>query len=238
MRTAAALLAAVALMCACSSTKEAAPAGTSAPADSTSAEATTTTPPPAETGPQLPPDVAPEHALRAVRAIEERFSKPEPRFADGLRAVSGIESSVRCWTRLGRKRLEKIMHRGLSGLADVSTYEIHLHPFACAGVEYLLAGNRPETGDEALFVADGLVVLTHEGSYFTSAGSNEAVVECRAMQNAHLVAARLGIDEDYARRLARLYWQRAYPREDPVYGSPECRDGGLMDVHPETSDRP
>jgi hypothetical protein len=238
MRTAAALLAAVALMCACSSTREAAPAGTSAPADSTSAEATATIPPPAETGPQLPPDVAPEHALRAVRAVEERFSKPEPRFADGLRAVSGIESSVRCWTRLGWKRLEKIMRRGLSGLADVSTYEIHLHPFACAGLEYLLAGNRPETGDEALFVADGLVVLTHEGTHFTSAGSNEAVVECRAMQNAHLVAARLGIDEDYARRLAKLYWQRAYPRDDPVYGSPECRDGGLMDVHPEASDWP
>ena len=130
------------------------------------------------------------------------------------------------------------MHRGLSGLADVGTYEIHLHPFACQGVEYLLAGNRPETGDAALFVADGLVVLTHEGTHFTSAGSNEAVVECRAMQNAHLVAARLGIDEDYARRLATLYWERAYPRDDPVYGSPECRDGGTMDVHPESSDWP
>lgn len=130
------------------------------------------------------------------------------------------------------------MHRGLGGLADVGTYEIHLHPFACQGVEYLLDGNRPETGDAALFVADGLVVLTHEGTHFTSAGSNEAVVECRAMQNAHLVAARLGIDEDYARRLAALYWERAYPRSDPVYGSPECRDGGTMDVHPETSDWP
>jgi hypothetical protein len=52
------------------------------------------------------------------------------------------------------------------------------------------------------------------------------------------VAARLGIDEDYARRLARLYWQQAYPRNDPVYGSPECRDGGVMDVNPDSSDWP
>jgi hypothetical protein len=176
--------------------------------------------------------------MRAIRGIEDRFSKPDPRLADGIRAVSGIESSVRCWTKKGWARLEEIMQRRLSGLADVATYEIHLHPFACDGVRYLLAGNRPETGDAALFVADGLVVLTHEGTHFTSAGSNEAVVECRAMQNAHLVAARLGIDEDYARRLAKLYWERAYPRNDPVYGSPECRDGGLMDVHPEASDWP
>jgi hypothetical protein len=237
MRKAAALVAAAAVLSACSSSKEAARTGTSPSGGSTSVKATTT-PRSAQPGRQLPPDVAPEHVLRAVRAIEERFSKPDPRLADGLRAVSGIESLVRCWTQPGWKRLEEIMQRRLSGLADVSTYEIHLHPFACQGVEYLLDGNRPETGDAALFVADGLVVLTHEGTHFTSAGSNEAVVECRAMQNAHLVAARLGIDEDYARRLAALYWERAYPRNDPVYGSPECRDGGTMDVHPETSDWP
>jgi hypothetical protein len=178
--------------------------------------------------------------MRAIRAIEERFSKPEPRLADGIRAVSGIESSVRCWTEPGWKKLEAIMQRRLSGLADAATYEIHLHPYACDGLDSLLAGNRPESGDQALFLAAGLVVLTHEGTHFTSAGSNEAVVEWRAMQNAHLVAARLGIDEDYARRLARLYWERAsaYPSDDPVYGSPECRDGGIMDVNPDTSEWP
>jgi hypothetical protein len=237
MRKAAAIVAAAAVLSACSSSNEAARSRTPPPGGSTSVKATTT-PRSALPGRQLPPDVAPEHVLRAIRAIEERFSKPDTRLADGLRAVSGIESSVRCWTQPGWKRLEGIMQRRLSGLADVSTYEIHLHPFACDGVRYLLDGNHPETGAAALFVADGLVVLTHEGTHFTSAGSNEAVVECRAMQNAHLVAARLGIDENYARRLAKLYWERAYPRNDPVYGSPECRDGGLMDVNPDTSDWP
>jgi hypothetical protein len=239
MRASAVLFAVAVLLGGCSSSRDATSAETSASPGSTSVQTPpATAPPPAQNGQQPPPDVVPEHAIRAVRAIEERYSEPAPRLADGIRAVSGIESTVRCWTKPGWKRLEKIMHRGLSGLADVGTYEIHLHPFACQGVEYLLAGNRPETGDAALFVADGLVVLTHEGTHFTSAGSNEAVVECRAMQNAHLVAARLGIDEDYARRLAALYWERAYPRGDPVYGSSECRDGGTMDVHPETSDWP
>jgi hypothetical protein len=237
MRTLAVSAVLAALLAACSSSKEAAPTATSMPQGSTSAE-TTTSRSPAPTGEQPPPDVAPEHAIRRVRAIENRFSKPDPRFADAIRAVSGIGSSVRCWTKPGWGKLETIMHRRLSGLADPATYEIHLHPFACDGLEYLLDGNQPESGDQALFVAEGLIVLTHEGTHFTSAGSNEAVVECRAMQNAHLVAARLGIDEDYARRLARLYWERAYPRNDPVYGSPECRDGGTMDVHPETSDWP
>ena len=239
MRTFAVLFAAAVMLGACSSSRETASTETSGSPASTSVQTSATTAPGrAQSGQQLPPDVAPEHAIRAVRAIEERFSEPAPRLADGIRAVSGIESTVRCWTKPGWERLEKIMHRSLSGLADVGTYEIHLHPFACQGVEYLLAGNRPETGDVALFLADGLVVLTHEGTHFTSAGSNEAVVECRAMQNAHLVAARLGIDEVYAHRLAALYWERAYPRNDPVYGSPECRDGGTMDLHPETSDWP
>ena len=233
-----ALLLATSLLSACSSSQTAAPTASSASSQSTTVETTTSSAPPTQTGQQSPPDVAPEHAIRAVRAIEVRFSKLDPRLADGIRAVSGIESTVRCWTKPGWKRLEKIMHRSLSGLADTGVYEIHLHPFACQGVRFLLAGNQPESGDEALFVAEGLVVLTHEGTHFTSAGSNEAVVECRAMQNAHLVAARLGIDEDYARHLARLYWEQAYPRNDPVYGSPECRDGGIMDVNPDSSDWP
>ena len=228
-----------ALLTACSSSKETAPTTTSVLQGRTSAgtKATSTSSEPTGERPP-PPDIAPEHAIRRIRAIENRFSRPDPRFADAIRAVSGIESSVRCWTKPGWERLEKIMHRKLGGLADPATYEIHLHPFACDGLEYLLDGNQPESGDQALFVSEGLIVLTHEGTHFTSTGSNEAVVECRAMQNAHLVAARLGIDEDYARRLAKLYWEKAYPRDDPVYGSPECRDGGTMDVHPETSDWP
>jgi hypothetical protein len=238
MRGIIALLLAASSLAACSSSQTAAPTASSGSSQSTRAGTATSPAPPTRTGQQLPPDVAPEHAIRAVRAIEDRFSKPDPRLADGIRAVSGIESTVRCWTMPGWKRLEKVMHRSLGGLADTGTYEIHLHPFACQGVRSLLAGNQPESGDAAVFVAEGLVTLTHEGTHFTSAGSNEGVVECRAMQNAHLVAARLGIDEDYARRLARVYWERAYPRNDPVYGSAECRDGGTMDVNPDSSDWP
>ena len=43
---------------------------------------------------------------------------------------------------------------------------------------------------------------------------------------------------EYARKVARAYWDHSYPFLDPFYRSSECRDGGTMDVHPETSDWP
>jgi predicted component of type VI protein secretion system len=103
----------------------------------------------------------------------------------------------------------------------------------CSNLDALLTGDRPELADLALRAAASLVILTHEGTHFTSVGSNEAVAECRAMQNAHKVAAAMGIDEDYARQLARLYWEELYAPGDPLYGSPECRDGGTLDVNPD-----
>ena len=33
-------------------------------------------------------------------------------------------------------------------------------------------------------------------------------------------------------------WEQLYPRGDPVYGSQKCRDGGSLDVNPDTSARP
>jgi hypothetical protein len=35
-----------------------------------------------------------------------------------------------------------------------------------------------------------------------------------------------------------LYWEQLYPRDDPVYGSEECRDGGSLDVNPDMFEWP
>jgi hypothetical protein len=73
-----------------------------------------------------------------------------------------------------------------------------MHPFVCEWLDVLVSGERPHSGSDALHAAASLVALTHEGTHLTSAGGNEAVVECRAMQNAYKVGERLGIEEDYA----------------------------------------
>ncbi len=221
--------------------KETAVSTSTTPSTSTESGSTSTSSTSTSTAPRSPfADVVPEHSLRHIRLIEDDFSEERPRLAESLRAVSGIESEIRCWTKVGWRKLEKIQRlepNFLLGLADPFTYEIHLHPYVCAWLDVILAGKQPE-GDDGLEAAQALIILTHEGTHFTSAGSNEAVVECRAMQNAHLVAARLGIDEEYARRLARAFWEEGYPLMDPYYRSSECRDGGIMDVNSESSDWP
>jgi hypothetical protein len=185
--------------------------------------------------PNQAPHAAPESVLRRMRRIEDRYSRPDERFAEALRAVSGFDSDVRCWTPRGWRKVETINGMDLGGLTDVYAVEIHLHPYICQWLDALVAGQRPDSGPDARHAAASLVALTHEGTHLTSAGGNEAVVECRAMQNAHKVAERLGIEEAYARTLMGLYWEELYPRDDPRYGSEECRDGGALDVNPDTS---
>jgi hypothetical protein len=198
-------------------------------------------PEPTRTSPAVPSEVphdAPESVLRRIRAIEGRFSEPNERFAEALGAVSGFDSEVRCWTRQGWRRVERLNGAQLGGLTDVYAVEIHLHPFVCEWLDVLVSGERPNSGSDALHAAASLVALTHEGTHLTSAGGNEAVVECRGMQNAYKVGERIGIEEDYARTLMGLYWEQLYPRDDPVYGSKECRDGGSLDVNPDRSEWP
>jgi hypothetical protein len=234
MRTAFASTTVVLMLAACSGER----VGESARTVPASSEVTTAagTAPQGGTSTQMGalPDVARLGSLRKIRAMETRFSDLRPKLEDGVRAVSGIVSEVRCWTEPGWPRLEKAMGLKpgtLGGLSDPFTYEIHLPWFVCANLDALLAGERPESGDYALGAAASLVTLTHEGTHFTAAGSNEAVVECRAMQNADKVGAALGIEADYVQRLSRLYWEKLYPKDDPIYGSRECRDGGGMDVN-------
>jgi hypothetical protein len=220
----------------CSSTdRSASITGSATASRSTPSAITPTTPAPPPAQPVPTPDVAPVGALSRLRAVEDHFSKADPALAEGVRAVSALETTVRCWPPRGWRKLEKVMHwqpDTYAGLADLNADEIHLRRFACLWLHALISGQRPSEGDDARWAATSLVILAHEGTHLSSAGSNEALTECRAMQNADKVGAALGIDQDYAQRLSLLYWDDFYPRTDPVYGSPNCRNGGTLDLNP------
>jgi hypothetical protein len=83
--------------------------------------------------------------------------------------------------------------------------------------------------------AEALVVLAHEAIHLTGE-RREGVTECLALQAAVPLAARLGIDDDRARRmLERTYDQRLAERSAirAAYALPrECRDGGALDARP------
>ena len=68
--------------------------------------------------------------------------------------------------------------------------------------------------------------------------AHEARVECWAMQHVEEVALLLRASARDARRLAETYWDTVYLRDHATYGSPECRDGGKLDLQRGTGEWP
>jgi hypothetical protein len=82
--------------------------------------------------------------------------------------------------------------------------------------------------------AIALDVLAHE-SWHLEGNQNEAVTECYAEQTVGFVATKLGSDNVQARGLARLVHLLVYPQMPDEYRSGECRDGGALDLRPDSS---
>ena len=74
-----------------------------------------------------------------------------------------------------------------------------------------------------------LHVLGHESVHLAGV-VDEAAADCLAMQLDALVAMQLGASPAFARTLARDYWAQYYPAQEPEYRSPQCRDGGSLDL--------
>jgi hypothetical protein len=56
------------------------------------------------------------------------------------------------------------------------------------------------------------------------------------MQSIEELATLLGAAEAEGQVLASVYWHERYPRiRDSDYRSPECRDGGSLDLRPQSS---
>ena len=77
-------------------------------------------------------------------------------------------------------------------------------------------------------------VLGHESMHLAGV-IEEAPADCLGAQVGAFVARRLGASAGFARSLALEYWRYYYRSQDPRYQSPDCRDGGRLDLFP---DRP
>ena len=79
--------------------------------------------------------------------------------------------------------------------------------------------------------------LAHESFHLRGYG-DEGVAECYALQNTAFVAERLGVADRYARRLQTWVYAKGYPNEPEEYRSPQCYDGGPLDLRPQTATFP
>jgi hypothetical protein len=93
---------------------------------------------------------------------------------------------------------------------------------------------RLAQGDGVGLEAGALAVeaLAHE-AYHLAGVQDEAATQCYGLQAMRFVAARLGLSRDLADAYVRAALER-YPQLPESYRSVECREGGALDLHPET----
>ncbi len=79
--------------------------------------------------------------------------------------------------------------------------------------------------------------LAHE-SFHLRGFQSEAITECYALQNTALVAERLGVPAEQAQKLQTWVYLRGYPNEPDEYRTSDCRDGGPLDLRPQSNEFP
>ena len=80
-------------------------------------------------------------------------------------------------------------------------------------------------------------VLAHESEHLAGF-RDEAVAECRSVQTTAQAAELLGATPQQARTLAVRYATEVYPRMPADYRSDQCKDGGSLDLHPDSHSWP
>jgi hypothetical protein len=170
-------------------------------------------------------------------------SRIEPRFSRVAGLLAGRRAEVRCWSRADWKRLASQrtswIHRGRR-LGRWSAYakkeRVHMSPDICASLARLSYQQIPVQRDVwPGALAWSVAMLAHESQHVKGI-YNEATAECYGMQSITAAAEALGRTEAEGRYLAWLYWTEAYPKHsDPAYLSDECRDGGRLDLRPQSA---
>jgi hypothetical protein len=172
-----------------------------------------------------------------VIAADTGGSRVEPRFGRVASALAGKDVEARCWSMPDWRHLmreERSFTGGrlgpdTLGFADINGNRVNLAPDVCQALVDL-AYNHVQPEDEAgrLMLGVAVVTLSHEAQH-SKGVAREAEAECNAIQVAHRTAMKLGATESYAASLVRAYWSH-YDEELKAYRSPDCRDGGALDL--------
>jgi hypothetical protein len=172
-----------------------------------------------------------------------RESRIEPLFSRVASRLAGKRVRVQCWEHAQWPRLARreslYSARRISvahlGFAAVGGDVVNLSPDVCDGLVVLAyARLRPTGARSQLALALSVDALSHEPLHSRGI-ANEAVTECFAMQRIERTARLLHVEQGFAQRLGDVAWKRGYRLGTRQYRSPECRDGGALDLRPGTS---
>jgi hypothetical protein len=173
---------------------------------------------------------------------DRETSRIEPRFGRIASRLANRPVQVRCWSKRDWPRVYADW-RSFSNDPEipagfVASYDrgrLNLDPDGCAGlVRLAYRDDVPDGGDALVDVAWSVGLLAHEVEHLVSPAS-EAVTECRSMQAIREFARALGATAAEAARLAGVYWKDVYPTNARAYRTKQCRDGGPLDLDPDSS---
>jgi hypothetical protein len=174
----------------------------------------------------------PNRPLPVKGGVTEQ-SRIEPRLSAVLSRLIRTQGEARCWSDADWKIVATHSPYGpreLGGFVDAAG-KVQLNPVICRS----LAGFFYRGEDShSLPLTQAVVVFSHESRH-AGGEDREDRAECYGMQDARRVARMLGMSAADAGSLAERYWRDVYPTETPPYFSPECRDGGKLDLHPASS---
>jgi hypothetical protein len=178
------------------------------------------------------PDELPTIRGRVARSHKDpELSKAAAAFGKKLTG-KWSPRAVLCWNELDWSTLTGPKYEIVAGFVEYrSPRQVNLSPDICRRME-LVRYKRPRPA-ATLFTAFSMLVFTHEVVHTHGIG-NEAAATCFALQLTGFMSRALGTNEAFATRLEVLL-TRWYRRSNlaPGYWSPQCRDGGRLDLVPE-----
>lgn len=163
-------------------------------------------------------------------------SRIEPRFTRAASRIALKRVQIRCWSTRGWSRMirEWEAYTGVrvevAGFANGAARAYVAPKYCSALARFTYRRWRPAGGEELLDAAFAVNVLAHESHHLLDPSAGEAEIECRALQDIRRTARLLGAKGGYGARLAAAYWSDLYPYQPPGYRTPDCQEGGLLDL--------
>jgi hypothetical protein len=143
----------------------------------------------------------------------------------GVRCPSFLASLVDTRAEAGRVQFDETghpaNHMDLSPQTCRALRKLDSFDFSCVG--------RNACGFEEFAAGWAAHTLAHE-AFHLRGFQDEGVTECYALQNTAFVAERLGVPTPQAQELQGWLYKRGYPNEPAEYQSPQCYDGGRLDL--------
>lgn len=184
---------------------------------------------------KLPPGEAQRLPVREAKGNDSRINGRYGQVAGRL-VERNVE--VRCWKKQDWKRVLReasVTHKTrlrpgeVYGYVGLGSRRVNLAPWVCHQLDRLVYDRvQPQGFHERLLMSAAVGALGHE-SYHRIGVESEAAAECYGMQRIREAARALGARPAYADGLALLAWQ-TYDLLPRAYRSPECRDGGKLNL--------